>query len=90
MSFTMEEMVCTDMDRNQYGQQITDDHFQFMELRDGEWTEMDIFLSHYTDEQILNHISAYYSSLEELREIYDDQSNWIIAECIFEQESGLY
>ena len=30
-------------------------------------------------------ISGYYDSIESLREIYDDYSDQIIAECIFEE-----
>jgi hypothetical protein len=40
--------------------------------------------------EITGAISGYYNSLEELKSIYGDDSNWVIAECIFEQESGLY
>jgi hypothetical protein len=54
------------------------------------WEENTITLSDYTEEEIRNHISAYYDSLEALREIYENDSDWIIAECIFEQESALY
>ena len=54
------------------------------------WIEVDIVLAHYTNEQIANHISAYYNNLDQLKEIYGEDSEWIIAECIFEQESGLY
>lgn len=92
-----EKWECTDYDNNQYGRQISEKVFEFKEKNRGlsdyeedEFIEMTINLDHYTNEQIENHISAYYGSLEELKEIYGDDSNWIIAECIFEQESGLY
>ena len=49
-----------------------------------------IDLSKYTDKEIKNHISPYYNSLEALREIYGEDSDWIIAECIFEQNSLIY
>lgn len=90
--FTMEAMICTDPDRNQYGQKLSDGHYQFMEFDAdaGEWVEMDILLEHYTDEQISNHISAYYGSIAEIEKICGESAEWIIAECIFEQESGLY
>ena len=49
-----------------------------------EWFDELIDLDKYSDEQKLYHISAYYKSLEELEEIYGEDSNMIIAECIFE------
>lgn len=54
------------------------------------WIEIDVVLSHYTDEEIRKVVSAYYGSLEELKEVYGESSEWIIAECIFEQETGNY
>lgn len=55
------------------------------------WVEEDIILSHYTDGEVRNHVSAYYESMEQLRKYYDEEeAEWIIAEIIFEQESGLY
>ena len=50
-----------------------------------EWFDELIDLDKYSDEQKLYHISAYYKSLEELEEIDGEDSNMIIAECIFEQ-----
>ena len=49
-----------------------------------EWFDELIDLDKYSDEQKLYHISAYYDSLEEIEEIYGEDSNMIIAECIFE------
>ena len=54
------------------------------------WEDMTIVMSQYTDAQIREHVSSYYESLEALKEIYGDDWEWIVAECIFEQESGLY
>lgn len=54
------------------------------------WIEETIILKHYKQHEIESHISAYYNSLDELKEIYGEESEWIIAECIFEQNSGLY
>jgi hypothetical protein len=91
------EWLCTDLDNEQYGRQIKETVFEFKEKNRGlsdyeedEFIEITICLDQYTAEQIENHISAYYGSLDELKGIYGDDSNWIIAECIFEQESGLY
>jgi hypothetical protein len=89
--------ICTDPDNKQYGRKIAEGIYEFKERNpfhefndEGEEIEITINLSHYSEEEIENHISAYYSSLNELKEIYGEDSEWIIAECIFEQESGLY
>ena len=60
------------------------------EYEDDEFIESYINLDNYTEEEIEEHISSYYNSVEEIIEIYGEDSDWIIAECIFEQESGLY
>ena len=54
------------------------------------WTEIQVSLVDYNDVEIDNHVSAYYSSLEKLKEECGEDWMWIAAECIFEQESGLY
>lgn len=54
------------------------------------WIDAEINLSDYSEPEIENYISAYYSDLDELKEIYGDDWMWIAAECIFEQQSGLY
>lgn len=63
-----------------------DHHFE----NDVLWAEDTIILANFTDEEMRGHISAYYNSLEQLKEIYGDDWEWIVAECIFEQQSGLY
>jgi hypothetical protein len=60
------------------------------EYEDDKFIESYINLDNYTEEEIEEHISSYYNSVEEIIEIYGEDSDWIIAECIFEQESGLY
>jgi len=47
------------------------------------WINKKINLQDYTSEAIKEACRAYYDTVEGL-------NNWIIAECIFEQESGLY
>ncbi len=91
------EWVCTDSDNEQYGRQISNKIFEFKEKNRGlsvydenEFIELTINLDNYTQEKIENHISAYYEDLNEIIEIYGADSDWIVAECIFEQESGLY
>lgn len=91
------DWVCTDADNEQYGRQISEKVFDFKELNrgllgyeEGEFIYLRINLNEYSRKQILNHILAYYDSIEQIETLYGDDSNWIIAECIFEQESGLY
>lgn len=54
------------------------------------WIKKSIFLSRYTEQQKEVFISGYYKDLNEVRKIYGTDSDFIIAECIFEQTSGLY
>lgn len=91
------EWICTDLDNEQYGRQIDTRTFEFKEknrglldYEDGEFIEIYVNLNNYTKGEIENNISAYYDSIEEIIEIYGSDSDWIIAECIFEQENGLY
>ena len=91
------DWVCTDLDNEQYGRQLSETRFEFKEKNRGlldyeedEFINMVIDIDDYSTEEIDNHISAYYRDIHELEAIYGKESNWIIAECIFEQESGLY
>lgn len=54
------------------------------------WNEEEIDLNDYSEKEIQSNISAYYSDIKEIQEIYGQETDWIVAECIFEQESGLY
>ena len=54
------------------------------------WEEITIVMANYKDEEIKKHISAYYDSIDQIKKIYGSDWEWIVAECIFEQESGLY
>lgn len=54
------------------------------------WTEMVVNLDDYSDEEKEDVSKAYYGSLDELKEQNGDAWEWVLAECIFEQESGLY
>lgn len=91
------DWVCTDLDNEQYGRQLSKTRFEFKEKNRGlldyeedEFIEFGVDLTDYSQEHIEEVVSGYYSGLEELKSIYGEDSNWIIAECIFEQESGLY
>jgi hypothetical protein len=93
----MKDWVCTDLDNEQYGRQLSENRFEFKEKNRGllDYDEDEIIhfgvdLSNYSEKEIQEVVSSYYNSLDELKAIYGDDSNWIIAECIFEQESGLY
>jgi hypothetical protein len=88
---------CTDSDNEQYGRQIDKRIFEFKEKNRGlaeygeeQFIEIYVNLDNYTEGEIEEYISAYYDSIAEIIGIYGEDSDWIIAECIFEQESGLY
>ncbi len=90
------EWVCTDPDNKQYGRQLSENKFEFREKNhnvkeyNDEEIEMTIDLDDYNEERQRYYALGYYNSLEHLKEEYGDQWKWILAECIFEQESGLY
>ena len=54
------------------------------------WDELTIKLADYKEQEIESHVSAYYGSLADLKKECGESWAWIAAECIFEQESGLY
>lgn len=54
------------------------------------WKHERVNLADYTEQELEDHISSYYNDLDEVKEIYGDEWMFIVAECIFEQESGLY
>lgn len=54
------------------------------------WIEETINISSYTFSEILTIITAYYNGLDDLILCYKNNSENIIAECIFEYENGLY
>jgi hypothetical protein len=70
------------------------------EYDEGEDIQLLIDLDDYTDKEKEHHINTYGYTLYEPKgntftsvnifEQYAENANWIIAECIFEQESGLY
>lgn len=89
--------VCTDIDNQQYGRRLSRSIFEFKEKSrdldeydEGEEIQLLINLDDYSTEQIDDYISGYYQDINEIQNIYGTESSWIIAECIFEQESGLY
>lgn len=80
------QFVCTDPDRGQYGRWLGGRRYEFKEQ---EHTAV-INLNDYSDSEIDDHISAYYTSVQQITDIYGDFSDWIIAECIFENQSPLH
>ena len=84
--------IVTDADHKQYGRKISEYVYEFKEYNklDDDWEEMTIDLTKYTLQEIESIISPYYKSINEVQELYKQKSNWILAECIFEQETGLY
>lgn len=88
--YKLNEWVCTDPDNNQWGRWLGGRCFEFRETLYGVEVEIEINLDEYTDKQIEDHISAYYNNLDQLKGYYEESSDWIIAECIFEQELGTY
>jgi hypothetical protein len=86
------EWKLTDSDTNQYGRQLTDLSFEFKE--DGK-EETIIDLSDYTKEEIESIINSYgytlgkvtINGLSSIHGLYGVDTNWIIAECIFETEN---
>ncbi len=54
------------------------------------WIQKEINLPNYSLKEIQSHISPYYKGLDEIVKIYETEADFIAAECIFEQESGMY
>lgn len=93
----MSKWICTDPDANQYGRQLDYKVYEFKEdIRavDGskptETYEDVINLNEYSIEQMFDHIAPYYSWEDFNKLLVTEEGRWIIAECIFEQESGQY
>lgn len=91
------EWQCTDPDNEQYGRQIRTDVYEFKEKNRGlidyeedEFIQILIDLDDYSSDYAEEIAETYYGSLDELKEQCGDSWEWVLAECIFEQESGLY
>ena len=78
-----------EFDRNNYSLQHTP--YPALVWDDSEkWVVETIELKNYSAQEFENHISAYYNSLDEVKEEYGNDWEFIVAECIFEQTCGLY
>lgn len=91
------EWVCTDGSLDQWGRQISENVYEFKERNRGlddydkdEFIQITIDLDDYSSTYVEDCISAYYTGIDEVKSTYGEDFEWIIAECIFEQESGLY
>lgn len=104
-SFINNEWICTDPDRQQYGRKIRHKVYEFKELEfcfegnvERHSDSTIINLDDYTSEKIESIINSYGysqynnedSSLLNIVEDSPEDCDFLIAECIFEQESGLY
>ena len=74
----------TDPNTMQWVKKITETNFLVVE--NGE--VFDIELNDFTHEELTMYITRYYDSLQQVEEIYGDDVNWIIAECIAEQSKA--
>lgn len=74
----------TDPGTRQWVKKITETNFLVIE--NGE--VFDIELNDFTHEELTMYITRYYDSLQQVEEIYGDDVNWIIAECIAEQSKA--
>lgn len=84
--------ILTDSDCCQYCKKIDNSNYWYIELREvGDFdnpfylayaTQID--LEFYTDDEIVDCITGDYDDLEQIRKIYGDYANQIIAEYIFE------
>lgn len=83
--------ILTDSDCCQYCKKIDNSNYWYIELREvGDFdnpfylayaTQID--LEFYTDDEIVDYVAGY-DNVEQIRRIYGDNANQIIAECIFE------
>lgn len=80
------DWICTDPDNQQYGRKIKKNVFEFKER--GEHLVID--LTKYSQAQKESFIASYYGNIQNCKNECGLNYLWILAECIFEQESGLY
>lgn len=94
-----EEWICTDSDCSQYCKINSDGTYNFIEkvwldICKGDPGHPDkhytvktalVDLNDYSEEEKEVNVSGYYDSLKALREFYTDDSDQVIAECIFEE-----
>lgn len=95
----MNEWICTDNDSLQHIRENDDGTYNCIEMVWLDTCEGDegypdkeyvvktalIDLNDYTEEEKEIAVSGYYESLNDLKEVYGEESNSIIIECIFEE-----
>lgn len=79
----VDKWKCTDPSTDQWIKRISDNVFEVFE--NGEVTEVNLSL--YTEVELEDYVRAFYDSLSDLREIYGEEANQVIAECIAEIEA---
>lgn len=70
--------------KEQFEELEKENHYNFL------WYQSKITLSMYKENYINEVASTYYKDLNDLKKIYGKDWEIILAECIFEQETGLY
>jgi hypothetical protein len=75
--------VCTDPDTNQWVKKLSDTNFL---VYDNDRIH-DIELSEYSEDDLNQEVSGYYSNIYEVRRLYLQNANQIIAECVAENNS---
>ncbi len=95
-----QQWTCTDPDNKQYGRQLSERVFEFKEKNryhdldhdnsEGEEIEMTINLDQYSENSMYDMVCAYYGYDAFKEFLKTNEGLWIIAECIFEQESSQY
>lgn len=83
--------ISTDSDCCQYGKRLGDNKWWYIELREVGDFENPFYLAYatqidlewYTDDEILDYVAGY-DDVEQIKRVYGNDANQIIAECIFE------
>lgn len=90
------DWICTDIDNQQYGRQISEKVFEFKEKNHNkditggnDFVQMTIDLNDYSENSMYDLVSSFYG-YDDFKKMLNDKEYWIIAECIFEMESELY
>lgn len=88
-----QEWICTDQDTEQYGRQL---NYHVFDFREGVIKYDTIDLKQYQAEYVERIINSYNytlyrnknSRMHNIFDLYPNEYNWIIAECIFESENN--
>ncbi|MDF7815278.1 hypothetical protein [Hymenobacter sp. YC55] len=83
---TMPAWVVTDSSTKQKGRELAPGIYEFKEKRSGRKVRATILLADYNEERRNYYAEAYYGSLAGLMKECMKDWEWILAECIFEQQ----